>query len=57
MHNPILTVKVKRIEKNKLKQLHLVGESGCQPLKNKKKKKKEVKIVVDKSHINQSIIP
>ena len=36
MHNPILTVKVKRIEKNKLKQLHLVGESGCQPLKKKK---------------------
>ena len=37
MHNPILTIKVKRIEKKKKKKSHLVGESGCQPLKKKKK--------------------
>ena len=54
MHNPILTLKVKRIEKKKIKIITFGGLKWL--LTTKKKKKKKVKIVVDKSHMNQSYL-
>ena len=49
--NPILTAKTNRIEKNKLKY-SWVKVAARLPA-TKREKKKEVKIVVDKSHVNQ----